>query len=122
MTKNRICEVKESPIHGFGLFALCDIKKGVRLFETHILDSGWIDSMPEDVVKAYGNKIPFMWVNLNPHCMYNHSKTEANCISKTEGKRKVLVAKKDIKKGEELLTDYTKDLDLEQPKDEWSDK
>ena len=30
--------------------------------------------------------------------------------------------KKFIKKGEELLTDYTKDLDLEQPKDEWSDK
>jgi len=120
--KKKICEVKESPIHGNGLFALYDIKQGVWLFETHILDSGWVDSMPKNAIIKHSKKIPFLWINLNPHCMYNHSETEANCVSQTEGKRKILVAKRDIKVGEELLVDYTKDPDLEQPREIWNNE
>jgi SET domain-containing protein len=108
--KNRICEVKESPIHGMGLFALCDIKEGSQLFETHIMDKDWVEGMPKGL---------FSWINLLPNCMYNHSKTKFNCTSETEGNRKFLVATRDIKKGDEILTDYTEDPDLEQPEDNW---
>ena len=100
----QICEIRESDIHGKGVFALCDIKQGTLLFETHMKDlSQWDDS----------------WINLTPNCLYNHSKTKANCLSQTNGKWKILVADKDIKQGEELLVDYTKDTDLEQPREDW---
>lgn len=109
---NKICEVRESPIHGTGLFSLCDIKEGTALFVTHVKDPSWVEGMPKDL---------FSWINLMPNCMYNHSKSGANCISETKGKKKILVAKRDIKNGEELLADYTKDLDLEQPEENWKD-
>ena len=102
METNKICEVRESPIHGTGLFSLCDIEEGTPLFITHM-------KAPE---------IEGVWINLNPNCMYNHSKA-ANCISKTEGGRKFLVTKTGIKTGEEILVDYTEDLDLEQPQKNW---
>jgi len=102
MPTNKICEVRESPIHGTGLFSLRDIKEGTPLFITHI-----------QVTEIEG-----MWTNLDPNCMYNHSKA-ANCISKTERGRKFLVAKRNIKTGEEILVDYTEDLDLEQPQKNW---
>ena len=101
--KKQICELRESPIHGSGVFSLCEIKRGSSLFETHIKHSSdW-------------------WFNLIPNCLYNHSKSKANCISKTNGKVKLLVAGRDIKKGEELLVDYTKDADLEQPQEGWEE-
>ena len=50
--------------------------------------------------------------------MYNHSKN-ANCASTTEGPYKFLVCVVDIKSGEELLIDFTKDKDLEQPQEGW---
>ena len=112
MTKNKICEVKESPIHGNGLFALCDIEQGVALFETHIMEPA-----PDGVPKEW-----ISWNNLIPNCMYNHSKTKANCISETDGNRKILVTKINIKAGEELLADYTKDPDNEQPTKGWNDE
>ena len=99
------CEFRDSPIHGKGVFASCEIKKGTALFETHIKDSGFRD----------------FWTNLKPNCLYNHSKTNANCISKTRGNFKVLVTDRDIQKDEELLADYTKDKDLEQPQEDWLD-
>ena len=111
MPTNKVCETRESPIHGTGLFSLCDIEEGTALFITHMRDPDWSEDMPEDWSG---------WVNLTPNCMYNHSKA-ANCISKTEGRRKFLVTKKDIKSGEEILVDYTEDLDLEQPQENWED-
>ena len=99
----KICEFKESPIHGKGIFALQQIEKGTLLFQTH--------QRSTDVL---------CWVNLKPNCLYNHS-TKANCISKTDGDSKFLVACEDIEKGSELLVDYTKDTDLEQPHKEWNE-
>jgi SET domain-containing protein len=59
-----------------------------------------------------------MWINIKPNHMYNHS-VKANCSSVTKDKVKYLVALSDIKKGDELLVDYTKDRDLEQPQNGW---
>ena len=95
-------EYKESPIHGNGIFATKEISSGKRLFQTHVIDDG---PDPE-------------WVNIKPNCMYNHSKN-ANCESVTEGRSKILVSTKKIQIGEEILVDFTKDKDLEQPQEGW---
>jgi len=92
-------QFKESPIHGKGIFATQDIPADKRLFQTHVLDDG-------------------VWANIKPNCMYNHSKN-ANCASITEGSYKFLVCVVDVKSGEELLIDFTKDKDLEQPQEGW---
>tara|TARA_R110000824_G_scaffold401660_1_gene613451 strand:+ start:1583 stop:1921 length:339 start_codon:yes stop_codon:yes gene_type:complete len=109
----KLCEFKQSPIHGNGIFAIEDIQKHTELFETHLLDEP-------------------LWINIKPNCSYNHSKDNENCSSVTKNvphivdgnelpaKRiKFLVALSDIKKGEELFVDYTKDRDLEQPHQGW---
>ena len=102
--KESLCELRKSPIAGDGIFSLCPIAKGTVLFETHIKDApDWNSS----------------WINLTPNCLYNHSKDGANCVSQTNGKWKVLIAVRDIQDGEELLVDYTKDPDLEQPQEDW---
>ncbi len=112
----KTCELKKSLVHGNGIFATKDIKKHTTLFETHILDEPI--SLP-------------MWINIKPNCSYNHSKDNENCSSVTRSisyvngeevparQIKFLVTLRDIKKGEELLVDYTKDRDLEQPQDGW---
>ena len=92
-------QFKESPIHGEGVFATQNIPANKRLFQTHALD--------DDV-----------WINIKPNCMYNHSKN-ANCESITEGGYKLLVCTVEIQTGEELLIDFTKDKDLEQPQEGW---
>ena len=47
--------------------------------------------------------------------MYNHSKLNENSELKTIDRAKILVTLKDIKAGEEIFVDFTKDKDLEQP-------
>ena len=104
MTK-RLFEFKESPIHGSGIFALDDIPVGTELFQTHVLDNDYMK----------------IWGNVKPNCLYNHSKINANCVSKTRQKIKFLLSIRDIKKGEELLVDYAKDKDLQQPEEGWEE-
>ena len=106
MTKKPF-EFKKSPIHGNGIFATEDIPSGTELFQTHVMDSDLLD-MP-------------IWGNMQPNCLYNHSAVNANCVSKTRGKFKFLLSIKDIKGGEELLVDYAKDEDLQQPEKWWEE-
>ena len=96
----KLCEFKKSSVHGNGIFATKDIEKHTVLFETHLLDEP-------------------LWVNIKPNCSYNHSRVNENCSSVTKGKVKFLVTLGDIKEGEELLVDYTKDRHLEQPQEGW---
>ena len=95
------CELKRSDVHGKGIFASKDLGANVVLFETHRKISGALK-----------------WVNLIPSYGYNHS-TEPNCHSLTLGDFKYLVTLREIKEGEELLVDYSKDKDLEQPQEGW---
>ena len=95
-------ELKTSDIHGKGLFAKEDIPKSTKIHATHIQ------------VEGYG------WINIRPNNLHNHSKMNENCIVKTEDNFRILFSLRDIKKGEELLTDYTKDEQgFEQPLDTW---
>ena len=95
------CELKNSNVHGQGIFASKDLGANQVLFETHKKTSGALE-----------------WVNLMPNCSYNHS-SKPNCQSLTLGDFKYLVTLREIKEGEELLVDYSKDKDLEQPQKGW---
>ena len=95
------CEFKESKVHGKGIFATEIIPAHKVMFETHKKTSGALE-----------------WLNLLPNCSYNHS-DKPNCRSLTLGNFKYLVTLREIQKGEELLIDYRKDRDLEQPKRGW---
>ena len=95
------CELKTSNVHGKGIFASKDLGANVVLFETHRKTSGALK-----------------WINLVPNCGYNHS-TTPNCHSLTLGDFKYLVTLREVEKGEELLVNYRKDRDLEQPKKGW---
>jgi SET domain-containing protein len=97
-----VCEVQKSSIHGFGIFATEDIPAETRLFETHVFRNP-------------------LWINILPNSQYNHSKKNVNCLSETEGVLKFLVTIREIKKGEELLVDFTVDADLEDPQEGWSE-
>ena len=97
--------VDKSPIHGEGLFSCEDIKSGQRILITH-----FYSEQHED------------WVNITPNCMYNHS-FSPNCqsitVTQNGNKLKFLYSLKIINNNEELLVDFTKDKDLEQPEKEW---
>ena len=92
----------DSDIHGVGLFASKDISKGEFLQYTHV----------------YHQKIRW-WLSLTPNYKYNHSPTENNC-EVVEGNRCMkMIALRDIKKGEELLVDYSENDRLEDPKEDY---
>tara|TARA_R100000808_G_C2128175_1_gene137949 strand:- start:124 stop:420 length:297 start_codon:yes stop_codon:yes gene_type:complete len=95
------CELRTSDVHGKGIFAKEAIPANTVLFETHKKTSGALQ-----------------WLNLVPNCSYNHS-NEPNCRSLTLGDFKYLVTLNEVEEGEELLVDYRKDRDLEQPKKGW---
>tara|TARA_B100000809_G_scaffold176159_1_gene173495 strand:+ start:405 stop:704 length:300 start_codon:yes stop_codon:yes gene_type:complete len=94
-------ELKESKVQGSGIFATKDLGANKVLFETHKKTSGALE-----------------WINLTPNCSYNHS-VKPNCRSLTFGDYKYLVTLSNIENGEELLVDYNKDKDLEQPEEGW---
>lgn len=90
-----------SEIDGIGLIAAQFIKKGTHIQRTHF----HIDNTG--------------WLNLMPNCQYNHSVKDENCEIITKDNMKYLISLKDIEIGEEILVDYTKDNDLEQPQVGW---
>ena len=88
-------EIKKSSIHGYGLFAITPIKKGVNLGISHIFAPGFHH---EHIRTPVGGFV-------------NHS-DEPNCekiISPEESALTYysLVVSKDIKKDEELTLKYT---------------
>ena len=92
--------ITKSDIHGNGLFTNDNLVKCDIIGVCHTTyDRHWY------VVHPYGT-------------MYNHS-FDSNCIVKTDGNINLLIADKDILKGEELTVNYTKQLYLEQPKEDW---
>ena len=91
-----------SPIDGLGLFAKEYIPNDTVLHETHI----WSEQLG-----AY--------INIKPNNMYNHSKNP-NCEIIRLGNILSLKTITDIKVDEELLADYNKNPDIEEPQDGWN--
>ena len=106
---------KDSKVHGKGIFSTEPIAKDIVLFNTHMRTK--TPSSPQGT--AIFEHPLGVWVNLSPNYRYNHSKVNANCVSVTSGNFKVLVTVREIKEGEEILVDYHKDKDLEQPHADW---
>ena len=87
-----------SNIHGIGVFSKEDFKKGQIIGVSHAEYEG-------------------VWY-MTTHGYYNHSKNP-NCRIEDYNNLKIIIADRDIKKGEELTADYTKQSDLEQPEKDW---
>jgi len=94
-------EAGPSKIHGHGVIITRPVKKGACLGITHkLLDNG-------------------MWEMLKPLGDYNHSSTKENAIVlKGPTVRKIYVLR-DMSPGEEMLVDFRKQADLEQPQEGW---
>ena len=95
--------VEKNGYHKKGLKVMEDVEAATFIHVTHVW--GWKNRS---------------WINLKPNCMYNHSTVYENCeIRTTENGTKSIYTLKPMKKGEEILVDYTKDKDLEQPEEDW---
>ena len=87
--------IKESPIHGYGLFAIAPIKKGFHLGVSHIYAPGFETSYVRTPVGGF----------------INHS-DEPNCVKIESPEESMLtyfslVASRNIEQGEELTVKYT---------------
>ena len=92
--------VGNSNIHGRGLFATDGLVAGDIVGVSHVsYDRVWYQVFPIGI-------------------FYNHS-LEPNCIVTMDDNVNLVVANRDIDKDEELTVDYTKQLHLEQPKEDW---
>jgi hypothetical protein len=91
--------VDKSDLGGKGVFAAKDIKKGETIGLLH------------KIIKI-GSKYEFTELGK----MHNH-KDKPNCHNERIDNKRYLVASENIKKGQELTTDYRLQPDLEQPQD-----
>ena len=111
-------EVRRSKLHGLGVFANANIKKGEILEECHFI----LDKTPFHKIKNPLQAYIFAWGNKDPDnksksaivfgygCIYNSS--ENNNATWETDKRKnkfIFYAVKNIKKGEEITTNYGND-------------
>lgn len=100
--------VKKFPIHGRGVFAARDFKKGEVVLHwdiSHILSKEEVEKMNEEekrYVAFSGGKYIIMQA---PEKYVNHS-----CTANTWVKDFCDVAVRDISKGEEITADYSEEL------------
>jgi len=126
MPKKALCKVKESSIHQRGLFATCNIKEGTDI----------IQYVGEKISKEESTRRALEWEERaretgeglvyifelddewdldgregeNPARYMNHS-CDGNCEAVNCEGEIWIVARKDIKKGEELVYDYGYDME-----------
>lgn len=99
--------VKKSKIEGFGVFALHNFKKGEIVIKwdiSHQLTPEQIKEIPKEE-KKYIAYLNGKYILMQPPARYiNHS-----CDANTYANNFCDIAKRDIKKGEEITDDYSKD-------------
>jgi SET domain-containing protein len=121
-----LAHVRNSAVHGYGVFAARRIRKGTRIFEylgervSHaVADSRYEDKDPSDnhtflfVVDA--KTVIDAGVNGGDARFVNHS-CDPNCESVVVGKRIFIDAIRTIRSGEELAYDYEIIRDRSDPK------
>ena len=106
----RFCIVKPSKIHGMGVFATTDIKKGQIVEECCVLRIPW-KCIEDSVLLHYvfnGNDDENVSLVLGDGSIYNHSsKPNVEPVWYQEEESYVCYcALRNIKKGEELFIDY----------------
>ena len=104
-------EVAKSTIHGFGVFAKKNFRKGDTIEECPYIVSGQEKKHPKKVQEYLfsGPTKKTTLILLGYGCVYNHSKNN-NADYYSDDKKKVIVfyAIKKIKKGEEIFSNYGK--------------
>lgn len=109
-------KIKYSKIHGNGGFAKKDIKKGTKIIEYvgNILTKKEAEKVPDKegiFLFELNNKYDIDGnVSWNQAKWINHS-CDSNCNAKTTKNQIWIIAKRDIKKGEELSYDYGFSID-----------
>lgn len=99
--------VKPSKIHGLGLFASVDIRKGEEIIHG---DPDYSNHIPEWMQYQKREKVPSFNLKYG-YCMINHSE-EPNT---ERGKARAIIASHDIKAHTEILEDYRNLPDNENP-------
>ena len=122
MAKKVKYEVRESSVHGRGVFASKDIKKGKKIIEYTGARIPWEEAHRRFNDKKAHSHTMFFGIDDttvidgndggNEAKYINHS-CSPNCKSKNDEGRIFVYAKKNIKKGDELFYDYK--LDIEEP-------
>ncbi len=100
--------VKESGIHGKGVFAKKDFKKGDIVIKYHLkpLTKKEFDNLLESQKRLTSFQDGTYWLFSSPERYVNHS-CEPNVHPNFKDRCDFAI--RNIKKGEEILTDYTKD-------------
>jgi hypothetical protein len=103
-------EIKDSPIHGKGLFATKQYKKGKKIYDYEGTEMNWCDYKGSYrntySLKRVGKII--VGAETNP-CQYLNTSPDANVILK----KRALYALRDIEVGEEMtLGNYFKDYNV----------
>jgi hypothetical protein len=124
--KSHYCDVRNSGIHGSGVYATMDVSKGTQLIEYvgEKIDKeeserrAWAQVAHAEATgdaAVYIFTLSKKWdidgnVPWNTARLLNHS-CDPNCETWVEGKQIFIYAKRDLAKGEELTFDYGFDLD-----------
>ena len=112
-------EVRESPIHGMGVFAIEEIKKDEVIEECHLIDIPTLPIEYNKIVAEFMHRFSFKYpankniplvgevLPLGNGCIYNHSDNN-NAFWRDHPKYKAFqfVANRDISIGEEICTYY----------------
>lgn len=116
-------EIRQTGNRGKGLFALRNFDKNqiiLRIDGDHIKYSEAIDQkIPEEIFSRFLQVGPELYINFEKHhsVFANHS-CNPNCYAKVVLDRAFLVATIPIKKGDELIYDYS--LTSTENKDQWN--
>ena len=116
-------EVRESPIHGMGVFAIEEIKKDEVIEECHLIDIPTLPIEYNKIVAEFMHRFSFKYpadkklklvtevLPLGNGCIYNHSDNN-NATWRDHPKYKAFqfVAIRDINIGEEICTFYGNDI------------
>ena len=124
--QSEFCEVRNSPIHGSGVYASQDIEAETKVIEYVGLlidkkESDKRSTIQQERSMKHGDAAVYIFnitkkldldgnVPWNTARLINHS-CNPNCESRMVGKRIFIYALRDIKKGEELSYDYGFDVD-----------
>jgi len=124
--KSKYCEVRESDIHGSGVYAACDIEQGQRIIEYvgEKIDKDESEKralIQHERAEKYGEASVYIFTlskkwdidgsfDWNTARLLNHS-CEPNCETWIEGKHIYIYALREIWQGEELTFDYGFDIE-----------
>ena len=102
--------VKESPIHGLGVFAISDIPKDTLIEECHyiVLKNRFrqLDKVLQKYVFSYPKRKSQSAIGFGFASIYNHSE-EPNIEFEYDNDKLIFTSLRDIKKGEELCHCYS---------------